>query len=93
MTPTAQAVLAAVILLAVIGAVLTFAVWIGRMMLRDYREHQRLDANYERWELAESINRLEHDLGFHATPEESCRSCQWDSGHGYLPVPPDRQRR
>ena len=58
MMPTAQAVLAAVILLAVIGAVLAFAVWIGRMVLRDYRELQRLDANYERWELAESINNL-----------------------------------
>lgn len=88
-----EGVIAVVILAVVIGVVLAFATWIGRMLLAEHRESQRIEANHQRWKLAESINWLEHDLGLHATPEESCRSCQYDRLGWMLPVHPDRQRR
>ena len=92
MMTTAQAVLAAVILLAVIGAVLTFAVWIGLVLLAQHRKTQRIRAQRKQFELAKDINRLEHDLGFHGTPEDSCHLCHFDK-RGYLPIEPDWQRR
>lgn len=83
---------AVVILLTPIILVLAFAAWIARNLIAQHRKTQRIDAEYDRWELAENINRLEHDLGLHAAKEDSCRSCHYDKLWP-LPVKRDRQRR